>query len=84
MAAKLEDEVTIDKLFNVSFFDKDNLGYFVSNKGLFSEVEEVLTKLLLSTRVSNTGIVESDILTALEGLSEIQEGLKGLELKSWG
>lgn len=84
VAAKLEDETTIDKLFNLSFFDKDNLGYFVSHKGLFNEVEEVLTKLLLSTRVSNTGIVESDILTALEGLSEIQEGLKGLELKSWG
>ena len=81
IAASVDDEVALDKLFNLSFFGKDTISYFASRIDILNDAEELLVKLLLASRLARVGVEEASIKQALEGLSDIQEGFKGLALK---
>jgi hypothetical protein len=82
IAAQISDNTTLDGLLSLNFLNKDTIEYFVSHSEMLNDLEEFLSKLLLAERVSSFGVDEDSILRTLKGLSEIQEGFKGLAGRS--
>lgn len=82
IAAQMGDKPTLDQVFQLNFFNRDNLAYFAAHSELLNDAEEFLVKLLIVTRISNTGIDETSIIRTLDGLSDIQEGFKGIALRN--
>lgn len=78
IASILTDGDSLDKIFNLEFFDKDTISFFSDKMELLNEAESVLAKLLLSARISSIGISDDEIKRTLEGLSYIRRSFKGL------
>lgn len=78
IASLLSDGDSLDKIFNLEFFDKDTISFFADKMELLNEAESVLAKLLVSSRISSIGINDEEIKRTLEGLSYIRRAFKGL------
>lgn len=78
MASVITDDDSLDKIFNLEFFDKDTVKFFADKMELLNEAESVLAKLLLTSRISSIGINDDEIKRTLEGLSYIRRSFKGL------
>jgi hypothetical protein len=78
MASILSDGDSLDKIFNLEFFDKDTVSFFADKMELLNEAESVLAKLLLTARISSIGVSDDEIKRTLEGLSYIRRAFKGL------
>ena len=73
--AASEDEggESINKIFNLNFLSKENIGYFVEHLETLTVAEDVLTRLLVIARIGNIGLDPGMVEATLEGITEIKE-----------
>ena len=64
---------SINKIFNLNFLSKENIGYFVDHLETLEIAEDVLTRLLVISRIASIGLDPGMVEATLEGLTEIKE-----------
>ena len=64
---------SLNKIFNLNFLSKENVGYFVEHLDTLSVAEDVLTRLLVISRIGDIGLDPGMVETTLEGIAEIKE-----------
>jgi hypothetical protein len=72
-AAQEEGGESINKIFNLNFLSKENVGYFIDHLETLNVAEDVLTRLLVIARIGNIGLDPGMVEATLEGLTEIKE-----------
>ena len=74
-AAESEEEggESINKIFNLNFLSKENIGYFVEHLETLTVAEDVLTRLLVIARIGDIGLDPGMVEATLEGITEIKE-----------
>lgn len=76
VAASLDDSDQINSVLNLNYLTEENLGEFIQNIPNYRKVEESLCRLLLSTRLGNNWVEESDVKTALTSLHKVLKMLQ--------
>ena len=71
--AKDDGGESINKIFNLNFLSKENIGYFVEHLDTLTVAEDVLTRLLVIARIASIGLDPGMIETTLQGITEIKE-----------
>lgn len=61
------------KILNLNFLGKENVDYFVDNLNVMKDAEDVLTRLLVVSRMSELGISPTLLKNALEGITATRE-----------
>lgn len=61
------------KILNLNFLGKENVDYFVNNLNVMKDAEDVLTRLLVVSRMSELGISPTVLKNALEGITATRE-----------
>lgn len=64
---------SINKIFNLNFLSKENVGYFVDHLDTLTMAEDVLTRLLVIARIGDIGLDPGMVEATLEGITEIKE-----------
>jgi len=72
-ASEEEGGESINKIFNLNFLSKENVGYFVDHLETLAVAEDVLTRLLVISRIGSIGLDPGMVEATLEGLTEIKE-----------
>lgn len=77
IAALLEDEEDVDSVLSLNYLTPENLGEFKAAVPKLKDTEQMLSKLLMSTRLGNSVVGEQDVKTTLRTLHEIIKELDG-------
>jgi len=64
---------SLNKIFNLNFLSKENIGYFVEHLDTLTVAEDVLTRLLVIARIGDIGLDPGMVEATLEGITEIKE-----------
>ena len=72
-SAEDEGGDSINKIFNLNFLSKENIGYFVEHLDTLAVAEDVLTRLLVIARIGDIGLDPGMVEATLEGITEIKE-----------
>lgn len=75
---------SLNKIFNLNFLSKENVGYFIEHLPALEAVEDVLTRLLIVSRIGDIGIDPGMVEATLEGVAEIMERFAKAEVIAKG
>lgn len=75
VAASIEDEETIDSVLGLNYIDSENMDDFKESIPDLKSAENILAKLLLSTRLGNSTVDEADVQSVITSLHEIIKAL---------
>lgn len=79
--AEYEDKPTLDDLFELGFLNDKSLRYYAEKIKDIEDLEDLLCKVLLTTRISAFGMEEDSAQNALYGVSELKNVLAKINFK---
>lgn len=81
IAANLEDAQSVDAILSLGFVNDENINRFAAAKTMLWETSNMLSKMLLSSRLGMDDIPEEATRTALSHLQKVIDGLSRLKMK---
>jgi len=82
VAAKLQDDNTVDAVLGLNFITPENLTIFIEHIPLLENATNKLSELLIASQLGVSDIPESAVVRALSALEAITAGLELLHLRN--
>lgn len=79
--AKFDERPSLDDMFELGFMDDQSMIYYTDKIQDLEELEDLLCKILITTRIASLGVEEDSAQNALYGVSELKNALKRLSFR---
>lgn len=80
VASVIEDPEAVDVVLSLNFINEDNLNEYLSNIQLMKKVCSKLASMLVASRMGLGDLDEGAIRKAMDGLTDVVEGLENVKL----